>query len=98
MLLLVMPINLPVQACIPITINGPVTPGMLPFGASVMSLDVHRCTSRCFVCGVGQMQHSGCMYVGLACGSAFWQITEHVYATRVWGRCPCFDAFMLHGL
>ncbi len=71
---------------------------MLHFGAAMMSLHVHRCASRCFVCGVGHLQHSDCVYVGLANGSDFGSTIEHVHATRVWGRRPCFDAFVLHGL
>ncbi len=73
MLLSVMPIKSPIQACIPMTERGPVAPSTLHFGAAIISLDVHRCASRCFVCGVGHLQHSDCMYVGLASGSAFWQ-------------------------
>ncbi len=48
MLLLVMPINSPVQACIPMTESGSVTASMLHFGAAMMSLDVHRCAKPLF--------------------------------------------------
>jgi len=45
------------------------------------------------LCRVGHVQHNDCVYVGLASGSAFW-IIEQVHATRVWDRCPCFDALL----